>query len=163
MEKVHLPVTFSKIQQDINIYISLQCLYGAGRTWYLINLGILLEYAWISTFMWFNLLWTGYRGRIWWRRLVSYSGEGYKCLNCQFNFEIFQLIDWWLLIIIKLWYSLLIIHCGEHNLSIQIKCALSTGLSLWFQDGWITHHPGLSEGNIDVFGLIKLWLVVSLL
>ena len=133
MEKVHLPVTFSKIQQDINIYISLQCLYGAGRTWYLINLGILLEYAWISTFMWFNLLWTGYRGGIWWRRLVSYSGERSKCLNCQFNFEIFQLIDWWLLIIIKLWYSVLIIHCCVRKLSIEMKCAISTGLSLRFQ------------------------------
>ena len=79
--------------------------------------------------MWFNLLWTAYRGKIWWRRLVSYSGKGSKCLNCQFNFEIFQLIDWWLLIIIKLWYSLLLVPCCERNLSIQIKCAISTGLN----------------------------------
>ena len=150
MEKVHLPVTLSKTGLDINIYISLQCLYGAGN---FIRVCLNLNLS----FMWFNLLWTGYRGGIWWRWLVSYSGEQSNCLNCQFNFEIFQLIDWWLLIIIKLWYSLLIIHCGERNLSIQIECAITTGKSLWFQDGWITHHPGLSEVNIDVFDLIKLW------
>ena len=45
MEKVYLPVMFSKIQLDINICISLQCMYGAGRRSYLINEGILWEYA----------------------------------------------------------------------------------------------------------------------